>query len=104
MMVKSDLDFALREIEPIVAEIEEQDELPEDILQKYAKARMLGMMVPKEYGGIGSTALNMILIIEELAKTGSAAVVLPAKNFNPPKNSTQMAINRRRIFNIRIVS
>jgi alkylation response protein AidB-like acyl-CoA dehydrogenase len=73
MMVKAARDFAIREIEPIIAKVEQDDELPEDILPKFAKARMLGMMVPKEYGGLGSTALNMILIIEELAKTGSAA-------------------------------
>jgi alkylation response protein AidB-like acyl-CoA dehydrogenase len=73
MMVKAAKDFSAREIEPIIPKIEREDALPEDILKKFARARMLGMMVPKEYGGIGSTALNMVLILEELAKTGSAA-------------------------------
>jgi butyryl-CoA dehydrogenase len=73
MMVKAARDFAKREIEPITAEIEEDDAVPDDILQKFAKARMLGMMIPREYGGIGSSALNVILVLEELAKTGSAA-------------------------------
>jgi len=73
MMVKAARDFATREIEPIVVKIEEEDAIPDDIMKKFAKARMLGMMIPKEYGGIGSSALNMILILEELAKTGSAA-------------------------------
>ncbi len=80
MMVKSARDFAEQVIEPIVARTEEDDALPDDILQKFAKARMLGMMVPKEYGGIGSSALNTILIIEELAKTGSAALYAMAMN------------------------
>jgi len=75
MMVKAARDFAEQEIEPITAKVEEEDAIPDDILQKLAKARMLGMMVPKEYGGIGSSALNVILIIEELAKTGSAALL-----------------------------
>ncbi len=78
MMVKAARDFAEREIEPVVAKIEEEDALPDDILEKFARARMLGMMVPKEYGGIGSTAVNAILILEELAKTGSAAAFLMA--------------------------
>jgi len=51
---------------------------PTDIWQKLAKAQMLGVMIPKEYGGIGSSALNVILILEELAKTGSAASFLVA--------------------------
>jgi len=80
MMVKAARDFAGQVIEPIAAKIEEDDALPDDILQKLAKARMLGMMVPKEYGGIGSSALNTILIIEELAKTGSAALYVMAMN------------------------
>ena len=78
MMVKAARDFAEQEIEPIMAKVEEEDALPDDILQKFAKARMLGMMIPKEYGGIGSSALNIILILEELAKTGSAAAFLVA--------------------------
>jgi butyryl-CoA dehydrogenase len=78
MMVKAARDFAEQEIEPIMAKVEEEDALPDDFLQKFAKARMLGMMIPKEYGGIGSSALNVILILEELAKTGSAAAFLVA--------------------------
>ena len=80
MMVKATRDFAEQEIEPIMAKVEEEDAIPDDIWQKFAKARMLGMMIPKEYGGIGSSALNVILIIEELAKTGSAAAFLVALN------------------------
>lgn len=78
MMVKAARDFAEQEIEPIMAKIEQEDAIPDDFLQKLAKARMLGMMVPKEYGGIESSALNVILILEELAKTGSAAAFLMA--------------------------
>jgi alkylation response protein AidB-like acyl-CoA dehydrogenase len=78
MMVKAARDFAEREIEPIMPKIEEEDAIPEDFVQKLAKARMLGMMVPKEYGGVGSNAFNVILVVEELAKTASAAAFLMA--------------------------
>ncbi|MBW2342240.1 MAG: acyl-CoA dehydrogenase family protein, partial [Deltaproteobacteria bacterium] len=80
MMVKATRDFVDREIEPSIHKIEEDDALPDDILQKFAKAKMLGMMVPKEYGGIGSSALNVILIAEELAKSASAAIFVMALN------------------------
>ncbi|MFH1350853.1 MAG: acyl-CoA dehydrogenase family protein [Pseudomonadota bacterium] len=73
MMVKAARDFANQAIEPIAAKIEEEDALPDDILEKFASAKMLGMMLPKEYGGTASTALNMILITEELGKCSSAA-------------------------------
>jgi alkylation response protein AidB-like acyl-CoA dehydrogenase len=80
MMVKAAKDFALKEIEPVTEKIEREDALPDDLLQKFATARMLGMMVPREYGGIGSSALHVILVAEELAKTASAAVFVMALN------------------------
>jgi alkylation response protein AidB-like acyl-CoA dehydrogenase len=80
MMVKAAREFTEREIEPIIPAIEKDDELPDQLLEKFAEAKMLGMMVPKEYGGLGSTALNVILIAEELAKSGSAAPFIMAMN------------------------
>jgi alkylation response protein AidB-like acyl-CoA dehydrogenase len=59
MMVKAAREFASQSLEPIAAKIEEEDILPEELMSKFAGAKMLGMMVPKEYGGTGSTALNM---------------------------------------------
>ena len=80
MMVKAAADFAQQVIEPIAAKIEEEDVIPDDLLPKFASAKMLGLMVPKEYGGTETTALNMILITEELAKCGSAAYWAMAMN------------------------
>ena len=80
MMVKAAADFAQQVIEPIAAKIEEEDVIPDDLLPKFASAKILGLMVPKEYGGTETTALNMILITEELAKCGSAAYWAMAMN------------------------
>ncbi len=73
MIIKAAKDFAQRVIEPVAAKIDSEDYLPEDILLKFAEAKMLGMTVPKEYGGLGTGAFNVILITEELAKAGSSA-------------------------------
>lgn len=80
MMIKVARDFAEQVIEPIAARIEEEDALPDDLLSRFADAKMLGMMVPEEYGGTASTALNMILITEEFGKCGSAAYWAMAMN------------------------
>lgn len=80
MMVKAAKDFAQQFIEPIAAKIEEDDAIPEDLLPKFASSKMLGLMVPKEYGGVKTTALNMILITEELGKCASAAYWAMAMN------------------------
>jgi len=71
MMVKSARDFCSREIPRIDTHMMEHDDYPEDLMQTYARARMLGLVVPKEYGGVGTTNLNFILLCEELGRTGS---------------------------------
>jgi alkylation response protein AidB-like acyl-CoA dehydrogenase len=80
MMIKAARSFVEQVMEPIIDQVEENDALPDDLMAKFAKARMLGMMVPKEYGGTGSTALNFVLIAEEFAKCGSAAFFPMAMN------------------------
>ena len=71
MMVKAAKDFCEKEISPIIDSIIENNDYPDDLITKFANARMLGLVVPKEYGGVGTTNLNIILITEELGKTGS---------------------------------
>jgi len=71
MIVKAAKDFCDREIMPMAEQIIADNDYPFDLLEKFAKARMLGVAVPKEYGGVGSTHLNIILISEELGKTGT---------------------------------
>lgn len=80
MMIKAAREFARQVIEPIAAKMEEEDVLPDDLLPKFAGAKMLGMTVPREYGGTQTTALNMILVSEELAKGASAAYWVMAMN------------------------
>jgi butyryl-CoA dehydrogenase len=71
MIVKAAKDFCDREIMPMAQEVADKNDYPPDLLERFAKARMLGLVVPKEYGGVGSTNLNIILIAEELGKTGT---------------------------------
>lgn len=72
MIIKSAKDFCDREILPIAEEIVKDDDYPADLLERFAKARMLGMTIPKEYGGVASSNLNVVCIAEELGKTGTA--------------------------------
>ncbi len=71
MIAKAGKDFCEREVPKIDSYMMENDDYPPDLLQKYASARMLGLVVPKEYGGVGSSNLNFILLCEEFGKTGS---------------------------------
>lgn len=61
-------DFALKEVEPIAAEIDETMEFPEATVQKLADLGILGMTVPEEYGGMGLDHLSYTIVVEELSR------------------------------------
>jgi len=61
-------DFALKEVEPIAAEIDESQEFPKANIDKLAQLGILGMTVPPEYGGQGMDHLSYTLVVEELSR------------------------------------
>ena len=46
-------EFALNEVEPLAAEIDEQERYPEETVQKLMKYGLMGIQFPKEVGGSG---------------------------------------------------
>jgi butyryl-CoA dehydrogenase len=84
MIKKAAKEFADREIEPIAAQVEREKNMPPDMLKKFAKARLLGMTVPREYGGVGSSFLNWALATEQISYPASACGGLMAMNNTVP--------------------
>jgi len=84
-------EFADREIEPIADEVERESKIPSipDMLSKMAKARLLGMLTPKEYGGAETGFLTYILAMEQIHYPCSACSHL----MNLP-NTLSSLINR----------
>lgn len=71
MVQKTAREFCEKEITQIDAYMREHKDYPPDLMQRFAKAKLLGLDVPKELGGTPSTNFNLILIAEEMGKTGS---------------------------------
>ncbi|MCT7443394.1 acyl-CoA dehydrogenase family protein, partial [Escherichia coli] len=46
-------DFTENEVKPIAAEIDETERFPMENVEKMAKLGMMGIPIPKEYGGAG---------------------------------------------------
>jgi isovaleryl-CoA dehydrogenase len=69
------LAFARREIGPIADDIDRNDAFPPDLFRRLGDLGILGVTVPKEYGGAGADLLSGVLIIEQLARA-SASVAL----------------------------
>ena len=61
-------EFAMNEVKPIAAEIDETERFPMENVEKMAKLGMLGIPFAKEYGGAGGDSLSYIIAVEELSK------------------------------------
>jgi butyryl-CoA dehydrogenase len=69
-------EFAINEVEPIAAEIDEQARFPQETVDKAGKLGMMGMPFPIEYGGAGSDYISYVMVIEELSKVCGATGVI----------------------------
>ncbi len=69
-------DFAEKEIEPVAAELDEEEKYPHEILKKMSKLGLLGIMVPSEYGGAGLDTVSYAIVIEEISKKCASTGVI----------------------------
>ncbi|MEG0730448.1 acyl-CoA dehydrogenase [Clostridium sp.] len=69
-------EFAINEVKPIAAEIDETERFPMENVEKMAKLGMLGIPFSKEYGGAGGDTLSYILTVEELSKVCATTGVI----------------------------
>ena len=63
--------FVNQDLEPISKKVEEEDEIPEEIVQKMRELGLFGLSIPEEYGGLGLGTLGECLVYEELTKTNA---------------------------------
>jgi len=61
-------EFAVNEVAPLAAELDEQERFPEEARKRLYEMGMMGVCYPKEYGGGGHSYLTYIAMVEELAK------------------------------------
>lgn len=72
-------EFTENEVKPIAAEVDEDERFPIETVEKMQKYGMVGIPIPKEYGGEGGDNLSYTMLVEELAKAcATTSVVLSA--------------------------
>lgn len=72
-------EFAINEVKPIAAEIDETERFPMENVEKMAKLGVMGIPFAKEFGGAGGDVLSYIIAVEELSKVcGTTGVILSA--------------------------
>lgn len=72
-------EFAEKEVKPLAAEIDEQERFPMETVEKMRKIGLMGIPVPKEYGGQGGTNQMYTMAVEELSRVcATTGVVVSA--------------------------
>jgi alkylation response protein AidB-like acyl-CoA dehydrogenase len=74
-------EFARREVDPIVDEIDESQKFPMDVIKKAGELGFLGIIFPEEYGGAGLGYVEYVIVITELSKVDpSVGISVAAHN------------------------
>ena len=71
MLQKMAGEFARGELRPIAADIDREERIPREVIQKMAGVGFTALNVPKEYGGPGLDGISnvcKVLVISELAR------------------------------------
>jgi acyl-CoA dehydrogenase len=64
-------DFVKNTLDPLSLQVEKEENIPEEIVADIRKLGLFGMPVPKEYGGLGLTTVEEMLVYEELTQTNA---------------------------------
>ena len=81
MILKMVREFADKEVAPIASELDEKGEYPTKTLEKMAKLGLLGIIIPREYGGAGLDTISYSIVVEEISrKCASTGVITSVHN------------------------
>jgi alkylation response protein AidB-like acyl-CoA dehydrogenase len=68
-------------VQPLAAEVDRDHRFPKEALKAAAEAGLMGVLIPREYGGAGLDALAFAICIEEIAQAcASTAVIVDVHN------------------------
>ena len=74
-------DFAKEEIQPLVSKMDNDSSMDPDLISKLFDMGIMGIEIPEEFGGLGSSFTMACLAVEELACIdGSVSVLVDVQN------------------------
>ena len=87
LLDKTNLDYRERArhiadtvVRPIAAELDRENKYPWPVIEALKKADLMGVWIPREYGGSGGGVLNLCIVVEELSKACGGVGVAYAVN------------------------
>jgi alkylation response protein AidB-like acyl-CoA dehydrogenase len=73
---ESVLEFATREIRPLVREMDDHAKIPRALIDKLFALGVMGIEIPESYGGAGATFFHSVLAVEALSHVDPSIGVL----------------------------
>ncbi|HEX9986616.1 MAG TPA: acyl-CoA dehydrogenase [Thermoanaerobaculia bacterium] len=76
MFQQSVRDFAIEKIRPLVYQMDHDAKMNTELIKSFFELGIMGIEVPEEFGGAGSTFFNAVLVVEELSHVDASCGVL----------------------------
>ena len=76
MFAESVRDFATEKIRPLVAKMDHDAAMDKSLISSFFELGIMGIEVPEQWGGAGSTFFNAVLVVEELSHVDASCGVL----------------------------
>jgi alkylation response protein AidB-like acyl-CoA dehydrogenase len=74
-------EFVDREIKPLASKIDKEEYFPWEMYKKMGKFGLMGMTVPKKFGGSGIDRISYAIALEEISRVcGSTGIIVEAHN------------------------
>jgi acyl-CoA dehydrogenase len=64
--------YVAERLRPLEARVEEEDEVPEEVVQEMREMGLFGLSIPEQYGGLGLTMSEEVRVALELGRTTPA--------------------------------
>ena len=69
-------DFSTSEIAPLVSQMDRSQELDVGLLPQLFELGLMGIEIPEEFGGAGSSFFTSVLVVEEMSRTDPSVATL----------------------------
>src|SRR5439155_1097730 len=76
MFQQSVRDFAIERIRPLVPRMDHDAAMAPELISSFFELGIMGIEVPEQWGGAGSTFFNAVLVVEELSHVDASCGVL----------------------------
>jgi short-chain 2-methylacyl-CoA dehydrogenase len=76
MFQESVREFAIERIRPLVHQMDHAAAMSKDLIQSFFELGIMGIEVPEQFGGAGSSFFNAVLVVEELSHVDASCGVL----------------------------